>query len=234
MKLSLLSKNKKASDVIEFTFKSDKVITWIPGQFLQYYTNDNNPDNRGNDRYFTIVSAPFEKNILITTRFDIKHSSSFKDKLKSMNIGDTIEAEGPFGAFTLVAPSFDKHYVLIGGGIGITPFRSILIDLDHNNDLSKMNISLLYSNGNSEFVYKDFFDNLQIKNSNNFTVLYSTDRINQFSIKKIINNIDNTIFYLSGPEGFVKYVKSLLKESLNIGGSNIKSDYFPGYNNIKY
>ncbi|MCL4392772.1 FAD-dependent oxidoreductase [Patescibacteria group bacterium] len=230
MKLYLLSKNNKFSDIIEFQFNPEKEISWTAGQFLQYYIDDDKADDRGNDRYFTIASSPFEKNIYLTTRINVEHGSSFKSKLYSMNIGDTIVAEGPFGQFVLNDQS-QSNYIFIAGGIGITPFRSILLDLDYTNKLNDMNISLFYANRNEEFVYKDVFDALKSK-CNKLNFIYTTSTIDKLFIEKNVDNINNYIFYLSGPEGFVKYIKELLTNDLNIDSSNIKLDYFPGYSDI--
>ena len=226
MKLSLSDKVKKASDVIEFRFTPKKETQWIAGQFMQYYIDDTAQDDRGNDRYFTISSAPFEKDIFLTTRFVLDKGSSFKNKLYSMNIGDIIDSEGPFGNFILENPPENNHYIFIAGGIGITPFRSILIDLENKGKLQNMNISLLYSNRNDEFVYKDLLDELQLQ------VLYSTNSIDKGILEKKVKDFNNNIFYLSGPEGFVKYIKEILKNDLMVNNVNIKFDYFPGYDHI--
>lgn len=226
MKLSLSDKANKASDVIEFRFTPKKETQWIAGQFMQYYIDDTAQDDRGNDRYFTISSAPFEKDIFLTTRFVLDKGSSFKNKLYSMNIGDIIDAEGPFGNFILENPSENNHYIFIAGGIGITPFRSILLNLKDHDKLKNTDISLLYSNRNDEFVYKDLLDELQLQ------VLYSTNSIDKGILENNIKDSNNDIFYLSGPEGFVKYIKEILKNDLMVNNANIKFDYFPGYDHI--
>jgi len=93
-----------------------------------FYTFPNdNPDNRGVTRYFTISSTPFEDFIMITTRIS-RPSSSFKESLTEMKIGGRITASGPDGDFTI--DDLGKNYIFIAGGIGITPFRSILLQMD--------------------------------------------------------------------------------------------------------
>ena len=142
MTLGLISKKKEASDVFSFIFQSEEDFTWKPGQFLMYKLPHPDPDDRGDRRYFSVASAPFEKEIILTTRFDQKRGSSFKKALFGLPIGSTIYTEGPRGSF-IIDDSFND-LVFITGGIGVTPFRSILLDLDYHH--TPINATLLYAN----------------------------------------------------------------------------------------
>ncbi len=86
-------------------------------------------DDPKTTRYFTIASAPFEQRVTLTTRFATERRSSFKRALRELPIGAAVEAEGPSGNFVVKVPEVDR--VFIAGGIGITPYRAILLDLDH-------------------------------------------------------------------------------------------------------
>lgn len=70
---------------------------------------------------------------MLTTRFFFQQSSSFKQTLFTEKIGDSIEALRIQGHFTL--GKADKKFVFIAGGIGITPFHSILLDLENRKDI---------------------------------------------------------------------------------------------------
>ena len=152
MNLILINKVSRSSDVISFYFKPQSPITWEAGQFMYFTLSHSNPDDRGISRYFTISSAPYEENIMITTRFVSEGSSSFKNALLNMEIGQNISALPPKGEF--VIGDLLKSYVLIAGGIGITPFRSILLDLNYRKKLQSTGIYLLYSNRNNEIIFK--------------------------------------------------------------------------------
>jgi len=219
MNLTLFEKKQETRDVRSFKFKSDEPLNWKPGQYLFYTFPNNNPDNRGITRYFTISSAPFEKDIMITTRIS-KPSSTFKKSLVDMKIGETVEASGPDGDFTIDDPK--KNYIFIAGGIGITPFRSILLDLDHKK--LPINVQLLYANRNKDTVFKAQLKSLTEKN-NNFKINYfiSPVRITETDLK-----ILNFQFYVSGPEPFVDSIEKILK-GLGVKPLNIKLDHFPGY-----
>jgi ferredoxin-NADP reductase len=124
MKLKLSAKRPESPGVVSFIFQPQKPLKWKAGQFLHYVLNHASTDDRGSDRWFTIASAPYEKHVMITTRFTAKKGSTFKKTLKALKAGDTIEVSDLDGDFVVDDPK--KNYVFIAGGIGITPFRSIL------------------------------------------------------------------------------------------------------------
>src|SRR5688572_7178717 len=130
MQLLLVDKKQVAPDTISFFFRPDMPLMWKPGQFLRYRLPQQNPDDRGENRFFSIASAPFEGHVQVTTKFAPEKSSTFKTELQKMEIGKSIEADGPKGSFSMDDPN--RQYVFIAGGIGITPFRAILTDLHHN------------------------------------------------------------------------------------------------------
>src|SRR5690606_34061539 len=101
----------------------------------------------------TLASAPSEQQLMVATRL---RDTAFKRMLAEMPLGTTIDLEGPFGQFTL---PFDdsRTIVLLAGGIGITPFRSMLVEAAHHK-LSHHPI-LLYSNRHQEDAA--FLDELQ-------------------------------------------------------------------------
>jgi ferredoxin-NADP reductase len=227
MNLILINKISRSSDVSSFYFKPQSPITWEAGQFMYFTLPHSNPDDRGISRYFTISSAPYEENIMITTRFVSEGSSSFKNALLNMEIGQNISALPPKGEF--VIGDLLKSYVLIAGGIGITPFRSIILDLNYRKKLQSTGIYLLYSNRNNEVVFKDEFDSLAEKNSS-FKLRYiiNPERCNTDLIKNTIADYAEKIYYISGPVKMVKAIEDMLA-SIGLTEDKVKQDYFPGY-----
>lgn len=225
MKLKLINKVKEASDSFSFIFEKPENLSFTPGQFLIYNIKNQNHDDRGEERYFTISSAPFENEIRLTTRF-FENSSSFKKDLLNLNLGTEIEFKGPEGDFFFDS-RFENH-LFISGGIGITPFRSILLDLQYRE--LEPNIKLYYANKNAEVVFQDELEELS---NRNFLIEYFIGE-NKLTTEKIFEDykvINNCAIYLSGPEPMVEYFsKELLK--LGIPEESIKRDYFPGYLNI--
>ncbi|MEX2012787.1 MAG: FAD-dependent oxidoreductase [Candidatus Levyibacteriota bacterium] len=231
MKLELVGKKEESGDAVTFIFKSHTPIEWKAGQFIFYTLPHQNPDERGITRYFTISSTPYEKNIHITTRILKEKASTFKRKLSKMEAGDTIEAADTDGDFTTNEPN--KKYIFISGGIGITPYRSILLDLDHRN--LPINVTLLYANSNDNFVFKEELETLAAKHSN-FKIKYfvSPRHIEKEVIQKAIDEIgSDPIVYFSGPEPMTEAFEKLLKEEMKLPEDRIKLDFFPGYDIIK-
>lgn len=231
MKIELVDKKKEDGDAVSFIFKSNAPIEWTAGQFLFYTLPHSNPDDRGVTRYFTISSAPFEKHIMLTTRIIPEKLSSFKKKLFASPIETKIEVADPDGDFTVDDPQ--KKLIFISGGIGITPYRSILLDLDNKN--LPINVTLLYANSDENFVFKNELERLAAKH-NNFKIKYfvSPRHIEKEDIQGTIEEMGNDpIVYFSGPEKMTEAFEKLLKEDMKLPEERIKLDFFPGYEPIK-
>ena len=228
MKLKLISKKPQVPNTISFIFKPDKSLNWIAGQYMEFLIKNSDPTKKPDERHFTISSAPFEKNIMLTTRFIPGDGSDFKKYLKSLRIGRVIDAKGPDGDFIVEDPN--RNYVFIAGGIGITPFRSIILELAHQN--KPINITLLYANKTTDFVFKQELEEVQ-KNNPNFKIHYFVDpqRIDQSIIQNLIpdyKNPNGPIFYVSGPEPMVESFEQMLYQ-MGISQNKVQRDYFPGY-----
>ena len=223
MKLTLVEKHQETDGVKTFIFNPDTHIDWQPGQYMHYVLNHDNPDDRGTERWFTIASAPYEKHIQITTRFDGEQESSFKQALDALEPGGTIEADGPKGSFTL-QPGGITH-VFIAGGIGITPYRSMLAQFAHQGKMPR--IELLYANRDDNYVFGEELEKL--------SGAYPSFKLRKFTDKRIeeadLRNYfadKNVIFYLSGPRGMVEAYEHLL-DDLGFDKQSVMTDYFPGY-----
>ncbi len=228
MELTLVEKKQETPGTVSFFFKPSSPVLWTAGQFLIYSIDHKNPDVRGKMRFFSISSAPFEENIAITTKIDGKSPSSFKKALNEMPVGGKIEAKGPDGNF--VIQDVHREYVFIAGGIGITPFRSIIASL--NQKQLVMNITLLYSNKNEDVLFKDELEKIK-KGHPELKIHYfiSPNRIDKSAVKKFIPHLNKPLYYISGPNNMVEDLLSILK-SLGVEEKKIKLDYFHGYETI--
>jgi len=224
MKLKLIEKTQETNDVFSFVFQPPNPVSWQAGQYVFYKLPHDNPDDRGDTRIFTISSPPYQERIMITTRFFFQESSSFKKALFSKEVGDSIEALRIQGHFTVEEPN--QKLVFIAGGIGITPFHSILLELEKRNKIK--DIILIYSNRNEEsVVFKQTMDRLEKKFQGiSIKYIYSPQRCNKELIKESVPDIYERIFYLSGPIRMVRSVEEALEE-LNVNRENIRKDYFP-------
>lgn len=228
MILNLIEKHQEVEGVTSFIFQPEKPVTWTAGQYLSLLIPHENPDNKGIQRYFTISSAPFDKNIQITTRIS---GSSFKKALDALPLGGEVEAENIEGDFTLTDPS--GEYVFIAGGIGITPIRSILRQLNHEG--RNIAATLIYGNRDDNPVFKNELEEL-VKHNPRFKVHYliSPEKINEETIRKYSPDLEHSRFYISGPEPMVEALESVFLNDLQIADERTKRDYFPGYTELNF
>ncbi len=225
MKLKLTEKKPETPDVTSFIFSPSESLTWQPGQFLHYVLHHRPTDDRGSDRWFTVSAAPFENHVMVTTRHASEKSSTFKNALFDLKEGDEIEISVMEGDFTLNDP--EKEHVFIAGGIGVTPFRSIIKQLDH--DKKPINVTLLYSNHDQNIVYKEELETIAANNPNfKIHYIFSPEHIDEGKIREFVPDITTPIFYVSGPEPMVDALGETLKK-MGIQEDHIKQDWFPGY-----
>jgi ferredoxin-NADP reductase len=235
--LTLKEKTAVSTDIYHFAFTPDKPFSFRPGQYLEWTLEHDGVDGRGNRRYFTIASSPTED----TTQLGIKFyepSSSFKTKLLAMQPGETIVAGGLAGEFTLPNDPAQK-LVFIAGGIGITPFRSMVKDLVDRQE--KRDIVLLYSNRNAaEIAYRDVFDDaahvlgmrtiytITDPNEKFSGVVSYKSRITADIIKKEVPDYQERMFYISGTHEMTSAFKETLRE-MGVPDARVRTDFFPGF-----
>lgn len=235
--LTLIEKRLIAKDTYEFVFSSPKRFLFTAGQYLEWTLPFYNMDSRGNRRYFTIASSPSESEIKLGVRFNTP-SSSFKKKLLEMKTGDTIVGGQLAGDFVLPKDT-SKKLVFIAGGIGVTPFRSIiecLIDTQEKRD-----VVLFYANKTEdEIAYKDIFEKASQSFGLKTVYLLSEEehipqnwngekgRVTEELIKKHVQDFTTRTFYLSGPNAMVDNYKKLLRV-MGVSHTQIVTDYFPGF-----
>ncbi|MEZ4104185.1 MAG: RnfABCDGE type electron transport complex subunit D [Candidatus Paceibacterota bacterium] len=230
--LKLVEKREVAKNTWEFVFEKPAGMDFKAGQYLEWMLPHENMDSRGIRRYFTIASAPDIDFLKMAVRFGDK-VSSYKTKLKDMNIGDTIIASQLAGDFLLPDKSGEK-LAFVAGGIGITPFLSHLEAMNSNGN--KHETTLFYCNNfATEIAYKDKLDSLtEVLPFKVVNVLakeniagceagYVTEEI----IKKHLPDYLERTWYISGPSGMVDAYTGLLKK-LGVPSKQIVRDFFPG------
>ncbi|NNJ13211.1 oxidoreductase [Chloroflexales bacterium ZM16-3] len=234
--LRLKEKIQLAPDIYDFVFQPAGRLAFAPGQYMEWTLGHREPDDRGNRRYFTLASSPSEEELRIGVKF-YQQSSSYKQAMLKMQPGSEIVAAQLAGDFTLPTDTTQKC-VLIAGGVGITPFRSMIKQLLDTGE--RRPITLLYSNrAPRDIVYQDVFDRareeLGVK-----TVYTVTDarklpanwkgrvgRITPQMIQAEVPDFQRCIFYLSGPPSMVDSFKETL-HVLGVRSSQVRTDFFSG------
>ncbi|KKP47004.1 MAG: Xylene monooxygenase electron transfer component-like protein [Candidatus Woesebacteria bacterium GW2011_GWA1_33_30] len=231
MKLTLVKKIEEAKNTKSFYFKSDEKISWIPGQYIYITLSTlNYPDERGATRHFTISSSPTEGDLIqVTTR--IREASGYKKTLDELSVGSVVEARGPMGSFVLTNHySPITNHLFLAGGIGITPFRSMI---KYNIDKG-LNIPmyLIYSNSDSDFTFKKELDEWQKENKNIKVTYFNSSVSGHLDAQKlnilISDHFISSVFWVVGPNIFIDAMEEILEE-LKISNDQIKTEKFTGY-----
>ena len=225
--LHLKEKIQLTADTYDFVFGLNQKINYAAGQYMEWTLGHHNPDARGSRRYFTLSSSPTENNLRIGVKF-YSNGSSWKKSLLAMTAGQEIVASQLTGEFTMPKDP-NKKLVFIAGGIGVTPYRSMIQYLLDTNQ--KRDIVLLYSSKTAgDFVYKDVFEKAEVQLGIK-TIYVPSDTMGYIDAKKVsaeVVDFKDRTFYISGPHLMVDAFKKSLSQ-MGLSRSQIKSDYFPGY-----
>lgn len=235
--LALKEMRKVANDVYDFMFTLEKPIVYTPGQYFEWTLAHDNPDNRGNRRYVTIASSPTEDTVRMGVKF-YPNPSTFKQKLISLKPGDTIVASQLAGDFVMPTDPTQK-LALVAGGIGVTPFRSMIKYLIDTNQ--KRDIVIFYCARTAEdCAYADLFAEAQEKlGIKTYYVLSEGSEMplggtgtKGFLTADVVSReaLDalNRTFYISGPHAMVVGCTNTLR-AMGVPRTHIHRDFFPGF-----
>ena len=213
----LMNKEQLTGDTYSFYFARPSTFEFIPGQYIKMILNIENPDERGISRFFTIASSSTENMFMITTRII---QSSFKKTLAALPIGAEVQMRGPHGTFVLDEQD-PRGKVYLAGGIGITPSRSMLVYMRDKNLNTPMTLIVSFSE-RSGLIFYDELNSLANKvRKVVYIVTAEEGRIDEEKIRKNVPDLLDSLFYISGPPGFVEAMEKL-----------VKSRYFPNIKRI--
>ena len=236
-RITLIEHIEVAENTMAFRFEKPDGWVFRPGQSLDMTLVDPpETDAEGNTRAFSIASAPHEATLMTATRL---RNSAFKRVLKSLPAGSEVRIEGPFGDFTL-HNNASRPAVILAGGIGITPFRSMVFDAAKRRLAHR--IFLFYSNRRPEDAafleelealqqenpsYKLIATMTEMENSRRFW-RGETGLINHEMLARHLAGASNAIYYVAGPPSMVNGLRTMLAES-GVDTDDIRSEEFSGY-----
>lgn len=205
---------------------------YVPGQYIKMQLN-----NVDNALPFSLASSPTDSGKLIIATYT--SGSEFKRAFQLLKPGDKVKVSGPYGTFIL-HEDYTRPALFICGGIGITPFRSML---KYATDKRlPLKITLLYSNNiPEEILFKAELDEMQRQNKN-IKIVYTitrpeesdviwqgrTGRIDAELMSKHIAEGTQPGCYLCGPPGMVDELQRVLGK-LNVPRERIRVERFIGY-----
>jgi ferredoxin-NADP reductase len=208
-----------------------------PGQSIDLtLINPPESDSEGNSRAFSIASAPCEKDLLIATRI---RDTAFKRTMQALPTGTSLKVDGPFGYFTLHR-SPTRAAVFLAGGIGITPFLSMVRQAAH--DQLSQQLYLFYSNRRPEdAAFLEVLAQLTKTNSRfHFIPSMSemekshrewtgeTGPIDQEMLNRYLPALLGPMYYVAGPPAMVAAMRQMLATA-GVDEDDIRTEEFSGY-----
>ncbi len=235
MQVTFRGKHPEAAGIYTFEWEPSETFNFTAGQFIKLLLPHDNPDERGEMHFFTVSASPTEANLANTTKFS-QPSSTFKQTLRSLEPGTKVEMTGPYGEFVLPEDT-EQKLVFVAGGIGVTPYRSMLRFLTDKGQTRP--IQLLYAaNQPQELAFRQLFDYLPQPMEVTYLISQAdsewSGQVGQLSgqkIQELANGLKDKLTYLSGPKPMVQTFKDQLL-ALGISEDKIMTDFFPGYTKI--
>jgi ferredoxin-NADP reductase len=235
MKATLVDHKQVAERTSAFTFEvQGGRPEFSAGQTCDLTLTD--PGGTGEDEVhtFSIASPPFEPQLMFATRLT---DSAFKRALAALPLGSAIEIEGPFGSFTL-HDEVEKPTVFLAGGVGITPFRSMLLTAFAQKRPAPL--TLVCSNRNARgtpFLHEIEQWAKEVPNFRLVATLTAPDPSESWAHE--VGRVDagflklhlpdrKAIHYISGPKAFVAAAQAALG-SLGVAPRDIRTEVFTGY-----
>lgn len=237
LRTALIGREMVAEQTMTFRFEKPAGWSYRAGQSVDMtLIEPPETDEEGNLRAFTLSSAPREDSLAITTRL---RDTAFKRVLQMVPLGTTVKIEGPFGDFRLHRAA--RPAVLLAGGVGITPFRSILVETIGGGSLAYP-VVLFHANRRPEdAAFADEFRSLATRDANlTFVPIITSTEGSSTSWDGERGHMDaamlgrhvpagtNPIYYIAGPPGMVQAMREVLIAS-KVDEDDIRTEEFSGY-----
>ena len=235
--IRLTSRESVVEGTMMFTFNRPNNFIYKAGQTIDLtLLNPPETDSEGNTRTFSLVSAPFENRLSVATRM---RDTAFKRFLREAPVNTELELAGPYGSFTLHKDS-SKPAIFLVGGIGITPFYSIIKTASIGKLPHKM--FLFYSNRRPEdAAFLGQLSALQNENPNYKLIATmaemeksktewngETGFITKEMINKYFRYTTESIYYSAGPPQMVAAMRKILTD-MGVDEDNFRTEEFSGY-----
>lgn len=233
----LIRHEEIAEGTMAFHFAKAPDFQFRAGQAMDITLLDpSESDGEGNTRTFSIASAPFDTDLMIATRM---RDTAFKRVLRNAGAGLNVKIDGPSGSFLLHRKA-EKPAVFLAGGIGITPFISIIRQATH--EMAPHSLYLFYSNRRPEDAA--FLEALMeaAKQNPNFHLIATmtemdksqrewkgeTGFINKEMLAKHLPALQGPIYYLAGPPAMVTAMRGIVTAA-GVDEDDIRTEEFAGY-----
>lgn len=234
VRLTLKEVQKVSDRVYSYAFQPEHRFNFLPGQYMDWTLAHVPYDSRGNRRTFTIASSPTEPVVHLGMKY-YEPASMYKAAFERLQPGDTIYAGQIAGNFTLNGNE-NKKLVFVAGGIGVTPFRSMVKYLTDKGLQS--DVVLLYVVADpQELAFMQEFRAAEAVGVRTIPVVTNSQlaapgmlsaSLNTDLLRQLVPDHAERIFYVSGPNLMVDATKRYLRD-LGVPKRHIKTDHFSGY-----
>src|SRR5687768_6108348 len=233
--VKLAGREPLAEGTLAFGFEKPAGFAFKAGQAVVLELLNPPPEDGQKRRTFSLASAPFERMLTIATRM---RGTAFKRALNALPEGASVKLVGPLGQFSLTDAA--RPAVFIAGGIGITPFMSMLRQAA--DDSSRQRLLLLYSNRRPEdAAFLGELQGLERQHKNFRLVATMTEMgnsvcewrgergvINAELIKRAVDGVLAPVYYVVGPPAMVAAIQETLR-GMGVAEENIQTEEFYGY-----
>jgi ferredoxin-NADP reductase len=233
----LKSKETLCNGTTALYFEKPNGFEFKAGQFADFTLLETAAiDSAGNTRTLSIASAPHENHLMVAMRI---RNTGFKRVVNALPSGTPLLLKGPFGNLTL-HKNTARPAVFLAGGIGITPFRSMIWHATEARCAHR--IYLFYSIRQLEEAA--FLKELQSIEAINPRYKFiptitrsqkaplewrgETGHITEQMLVRWVPGLRTSIFYVAGPPTMVSSMRGLL----NVAGvcdDDIRAEEFAGY-----
>lgn len=233
-RIALIKKATVADKTMSFYFSKPQGYSYTAGQFAEITLIDpKEHDEKGDLREFTLASAPSEDHLMVTVRM---RQSVFKQTLASLPLGSEVEVSIPYGNF-LLPEDQTIPVVMFAGGIGSTPFRSMVVQA-HRDNSDRPLAFFSFQTAVDEAVFWQELGTISEQRSQ-FTFIPVVTQahdgwkgevgyLNEDLLHRYVSDFRKPLFYLSGSASFLAGISETLL-ALGVAPEAIRVDEFAGY-----
>lgn len=206
---------------LAFTREDNQPLTFAAGQFITLHIQG---PTKILHRSYSIANMPGKDNT-IELAVSYVEGGVASQCLFGLQPGDAVDAVGPYGLFVLKDEQ-PQRYILIATGTGVTPYRSMLAEIEHRltNSHPSLEVALISGVRNpSELLFGDEFIAFAKKHPRfKFYVCYSREAESllpheikghvQDVFRNLNPNPNQDIIYLCGNPGMIDDSFAILTE----------------------
>ncbi len=213
MEIEFIGKRNLVGDIWELTFSKPSGLIFDAGDYVELGIP------KIGSRWLSMSSSPNENVLKFTIKIKIP-LSGFKASLHKLKPKDVVLISPAIGNFNL--PRRNQNLLFIALGLGITPYRSMMLSPEMKN---LNDISLLYVAKPNEHIYEEEINASSVKYIKHEARFASVDLL------ELVPDYKQRVIYLSGPEtACIKLFSELIDSGID--KRQIKLEYFTGYDKI--